>query len=130
MKKEEKLLHIDHPIFKAKRTIAQKAADIFSKFAGSWIFIMIVVAIITSWILINEISKNISFDPKPYIMLNLVLNIITLILSPIILMSQNRQTQRDRIGAEYDYAVNKKAEQEIREIKKDVQLIKRIIEKK
>ncbi len=130
MKKEEKLLRLDHPIFKAKRTLAQKAADIFSKFAGSWIFIIIVITIITGWILINEISKNINFDPKPYIMLNLILNIITLILSPIILMSQNRQAQRDRIGAEYDYAVNKKAEQEIREIKKEVQSIKKVLEKR
>ena len=119
-----------HPVNKLKRKFHQKSADSVSKFAGSWIFIIIVIAIITSWILINEVSENINFDPKPYIMLNLVLNIITLILSPIILMSQNREAQRDRIRADYDYNLNKKAEQEIRELRKEVQSIKRILEKR
>lgn len=130
MKKEGKLLRASHPILKAKKTINQKYADTFAEFAGSWIFIIIIVMMITGWILINEISKDINFDPKPYIMLNLVLNIITLILSPIILMSQKRQEERDRLKIEYDYKLNKTAEQEIREIKKEVQSIKRIIERR
>lgn len=130
MKKGEMFFGLSHPILKAKKTINQKTADSVTKFAGSWVFIIIVITIITGWILINEISKDINFDPKPYILLNLFLNIITLILSPIILMSQNRQAQRDRISAEYDYSVNKKAEQEIREIKKEVQSMKRILEKR
>ena len=119
-----------HPVNQIKRRFHQRATDTVSKFAGSWIFIIILITIMTSWIIINEYSGTINFDPRPYILLNLVLNIITLILSPIILMSQNREAQRDRIRADYDYAVNKKAEQEIREIKKDVQNIRRILEKR
>ncbi|MFA4953566.1 MAG: DUF1003 domain-containing protein [Candidatus Pacearchaeota archaeon] len=118
-----------HPVNRIKKKFHQKAADMVSQFAGSWIFIFIIITIITSWILINEISKNINFDPKPYIMLNLLLNIVTLILSPIILMSQNRESQRDRLRAEYDYALNKKSEKEIRELKEDIKEIKKILKK-
>src|SRR3989339_248906 len=56
-------------------------------------------------------------DPYPFILLNLILSCIAAIQAPIILMSQNRQTQRDRIKANYDYAINRKAEREVKEIK-------------
>lgn len=106
-----------HPLLRIQRTLGQKAADALTKWAGSWFFITLLILMVSSWILLNEISQNINFDPRPYIMLNLILNIITVILSPIILMSQNRETHRERIKAEYDYRINKKAEEEIREIK-------------
>lgn len=130
MKKEENNLHHGHPIFRTKKTLGQKTADAVSKFAGGWIFILIIIIIITSWILINEFSEKINFDPKPYIMLNLILNIITLILSPIILMSQNRQAQREHVMAEFDYSVNRKAEKEIEQMQNELREIKSILKKR
>ena len=66
-----------------------------------------------------------AFDPYPFILLNLLLSCLAAIQAPIILMSQNRSSERDRLRAEYDYAVNRKAEKEIRDIKNDLSLIKR-----
>ena len=79
----------------------------------------------TSWIIFGE-----SWDPYPFILLNLVLSCVAAIQAPIILMSQNRENQRDRARAEYDYAVNRKAEKEIREIKKQLNRIEEKLRKK
>jgi len=70
------------------------------------------------------------FDPYPFILLNLVLSCLAAIQAPIILMSQNRAAQRDRLTAAYDYAVNRKAEREIQEIKKSIESINRKINKR
>ncbi len=105
------------PIFKVERTFGQKAADKLTKFAGSWTFIILVGLFIAGWIYLNITAYIKNWDPWPFIILNLVLSCLAAIQAPIILMSQNRQSQRDRIKAQYDYKINKKAEQEIREIK-------------
>ena len=70
-----------------------------------------------AWIYLNITAYLKQWDPWPFIILNLCLSCLAAIQAPIILMSQNRQAQRDRIKAEYDYRLNKKAEKEIREIK-------------
>jgi len=105
-------------------TLGQRSADFLAKWAGSWpfiigffIFIIFWMAVNTTWMIFGE-----SWDIYPFILLNLILSCLAAIQAPIILMSQNRASQRDRIRAEYDYQVNKKAEKEIREIK---QLLKR-----
>lgn len=110
---------LNHPVHKTPRTIGQKSADALTKFAGSWSFIIIFTLFLFFWIIANTVwfIFGTMWDPHPFIFLNLVLAVITSIQAPIILMSQNRQAQRDRIVAEYDYEVNKKAEKEIREIK-------------
>ena len=120
--KEKKVIHHSSPIFKMPRTTGQKAADFLTKWAGSWTFIVIFGIILLIWIIINgyfliqyELGKP--WDPYPFILLNLVLSCLAATQAPIILMSQNRQGEKDRIKAEYDYAVNRKAEKEIREIK-------------
>lgn len=122
MDKEKKVIHHSSPIFKMPRTTGQKAADFLTKWAGSWTFIVIFGIILLIWIIINgyfliqyELGKP--WDPYPFILLNLVLSCLAATQAPIILMSQNRQGEKDRIKAEYDYAVNRKAEKEIREIK-------------
>jgi uncharacterized membrane protein len=97
-------------------TSGQKLADKVASFGGSWIFISIFMAVMAIWIFLNSfllIKLNSSFDPYPYILLNLVLSMLAAIQAPIILMSQNRQAFKDRLSAEHDYEVNLKAELEI-----------------
>ena len=106
-----------HEIYRTKRTFGQKSADILAKWVGSWTFIIIFLIFILAWIGTNIYAWVEGWDPYPFILLNLVLSTIAAIQAPIILMSQYRVAQRDRLKAEYDYKINKKAEQEIREIK-------------
>jgi uncharacterized membrane protein len=112
----------EHPIFKSPRTFGQRAADALTGFAGSWTFIIILFTILILWIIVNAIflvryELGNPFDPYPFILLNLGLSCLAAVQAPIILMSQNREAQKDRLRAQYDYAVNKKAEKEIEEIK-------------
>jgi uncharacterized membrane protein len=93
-----------------------RAADAVARFGGSWLFIGLFGATLVGWILLNSwllAQRQASFDPYPYILLNLVLSMLAAIQAPIILMSQNRQAEKDRAGAEHDYEVNLKAELEI-----------------
>jgi len=97
-------------------TFGQKMADKVASFGGSWIFISLFMGVMVIWILLNSfilIKLNSSFDPYPYILLNLVLSMLAAVQAPIILMSQNRQAYKDRLSAEHDYEVNLKAELEI-----------------
>ena len=97
-------------------TFGQKLADKVASFGGSWIFISLFMIVLVIWIFLNSfilIKLNSSFDPYPYILLNLVLSMLAAIQAPIILMSQNRQAYKDRLTAEHDYEVNLKAELEI-----------------
>jgi len=104
-------------IFRIPKTFGQKAADGLTKWAGSWTFIILLFIFIGAWIFLNIKAYIGQWDPWPFIILNLCLSCLAAIQAPIILMSQNRQTQRDRYKSEYDYRINKKAEEEIREIK-------------
>jgi len=95
-------------------SIGQKAADFISKWAGSWTFIFLFTVALSIWIMINSYSNSIeTWDPYPYILLNFVLSFIAAIQAPIILMSQNRQAQKDRSKMEYDYQVDKKAQKDV-----------------
>ncbi len=114
-----------HPIFKHKLTIGQKAADKLTAFAGSWIFIFLLAIFIAGWIYLNLTAYIRHWDPWPFIILNLCLSCLAAIQAPIILMSQNRQAQRDRVRAEYDFQVNKKAEKEIQEVKRQLNRIEK-----
>jgi len=111
-----------------KLTFGQRAADALTKMAGSWGFIILFILFILFWMFLNiHITlnwKNPTFDPYPFILLNLVLSCLAALQAPIILMSQNRSAERDRIRAEYDYAVNRKAEKEIRDIREALAKIK------
>lgn len=99
------------------RTFGERLADRIADFGGSWPFILIFLALLASWALVNTIVLTTSaFDPYPFIFLNLMLSMIAALQAPIIMMSQKRQTQRDRLAAENDYQVNLKAEIEIREL--------------
>jgi uncharacterized membrane protein len=100
-----------------RSTFGEKMADKVASFGGSWTFISIFMGVMVTWIFLNSfiLIKLVegSFDPYPYILLNLVLSMLAAIQAPIILMSQNRQAYKDRLSAEHDYEVNLKAEFEI-----------------
>ena len=102
--------------YSEQMTFGQKMADKVASFGGSWVFISIFACVMVIWILLNSfilLKLNSSFDPYPYILLNLVLSMLAAIQAPIILMSQNRQAYKDRLSAEHDYEVNLKSELEI-----------------
>lgn len=96
-------------------TFGQRLADKVAEFGGSWTFILSFFFFILIWIVVNSwLLMNRSYDPYPFILLNLILSCLASIQAPIIMMSQNRQEQKDRIRAEHDYKINLKAELEIK----------------
>jgi len=99
----------------SKLTLGQRLADKIAVFGGSWTFIIVFFSFILIWISINIwILVTKPFDPFPFILLNLILSCLASIQAPIIMMSQNRQEQKDRQRGEHDYKINLKAELEIR----------------
>lgn len=98
------------PESEKKYTLGQRAADAIAKFAGSWAFIFSFITVLILWMVINIIMVSKAFDPYPFILLNLVLSCVAAIQAPLIMMSQNRQEEKDRCRAENDYKVNLKTE--------------------
>lgn len=92
-------------------TLGERVADRVAAFGGSWKFIGIFFAIMATWIAFN-LTKY-AFDAPPFILFNLILSMLAAIQAPIIMMSQNRQNDRDRAGASADFAINQKAETEV-----------------
>ncbi len=111
----------------AETTLGQRAADSVARFGGSWTFIGIFAAVLIAWVVLNSfilIQYSKGFDPYPYILLNLFLSMLASIQAPIILMSQNRHAEKDRLDAEHDYEVNLKAELEIMLLHEKVDLLR------
>lgn len=110
-----------------EKTAGQRAADAVAKFGGSWTFIILFGVVLVCWVVLNSVilaNYNKAFDPYPYILLNLFLSMLASIQAPIILMSQNRQSEQDRLNAEHDYEVNLKAELEIMLLHEKVDLLR------
>ena len=93
-----------------KISFGQRAADAIAKFAGSWAFIFSFTGVLILWMVVNTVLAAKAFDPYPFILLNLVLSCVAAIQAPLIMMSQNRQEEKDRRRAENDYKVNLKTE--------------------
>jgi uncharacterized membrane protein len=113
--------------YSAELTFGQRLADKVAAFGGSWIFISIFAVVLVIWVLLNSfilIRYHESFDPYPYILLNLFLSMLAAIQAPIILMSQNRQAYKDRLSAEHDYEVNLKSELEIMTLHEKIDLLR------
>lgn len=107
--------------FERQLTLGERAADRIASFGGSWPFIGIFAVVLVIWMGSNALLlANKGFDPYPFILLNLVLSCLASIQAPVIMMSQNRQEERDRLRGEYDYKVNLKAELEIRHLHEKV----------
>jgi len=98
-----------------KLKFGQRLSDSIAKFGGSWKFIIFFMSFLVFWMIINVIFLTTrAFDPYPFILLNLILSCIAAIQAPVIMMSQNRQEEKDRMRSLHDYQVNLKAEVEIR----------------
>lgn len=103
------------PIMESALTRGQRLADRVAEFGGSWVFISFFFSFLLCWIMFNVwVLSSKAFDPYPFILLNLILSCLAAIQAPIIMMSQNRQEQKDRQRAEHDYKINLKAELEIK----------------
>lgn len=111
-------------------SLGQRAADVVTKHLGSWGCIIFIVSYMAVWIGLDVFGWQAHWDPFPFILLNLTLSCIAALQAPIILMSQNRQAERDRLTAKYDYAVNRKAEREIRQLQEDIKAIRALLEEK
>jgi CRP/FNR family cyclic AMP-dependent transcriptional regulator len=102
---------------KKRSTLADRAADLIAEFGGSWKFIGAAIGFLIFWVLLNTwLLQGKGFDPFPYVLLNLVLGMITGLQAPIIMMSQNRQSGKDRLRADLDYQVNLKNELALTEV--------------
>ena len=130
---DEKLSRIDKMVESYEKRVASRldedyvthtrrsdrVADKVAAFGGSWTFIIIFASFLTIWIVINSLAfLGMQFDPKPFILLNLILSFIAAFQAPIIIMSQNRQAARDKHESIIDFAINYKAEQEIDDMQK------------
>jgi uncharacterized membrane protein len=115
LKEEKAVAENVNQQFERKMTFGERIADRVATFGGSWTFILIFVAVISVWMLVNSAQKK-PFDPYPFILLNLLLSCVAALQAPVIMMSQNRQAAKDRLQAEMDYKTNLAAEVEIRNI--------------
>jgi uncharacterized membrane protein len=105
-------------------TLGQRLADQVAALGGSWPFILVFCAVMVVWIVINTwVLAEQTFDPYPYILLNLVLSMLAAMQAPIIMMSQNRQAAKDRLQADLDYRINLKAELEVAHLHKKIDRI-------
>ena len=100
-------------VMEEKATVGQRVADKVASFGGSWTFIVIYLIFLFGWMALNSfvlIYRKADFDPYPYILLNLMLSMTAALQAPIIMMSQNRAAEKDRLAAEQDFKVNLKSE--------------------
>jgi uncharacterized membrane protein len=110
-----------------ERSLGDRAADALARFGGSWTFILSFAAVLVVWVTVNATGLLLgTFDPYPFILLNLALSTVAALQAPVIMMSQGRQEAKDRLRSENDYKVNLKAEIEIRHLhdKFDTQLMR------
>ena len=108
-------------------TFGERAARKVTVFCGTWKFISIVIIFIGIWAYLNILAWEFRWDPYPFILLNLGLSSLAAIQAPVILMSQNLETVRDRKRSQYDYTINRKAEREIANMQQDLDEIKALI---
>lgn len=105
-------------------TKGQEISDKVARFGGSWRFIIFFGVILSLWIVYNIVALGIfKFDPYPFILMNLILSTIAALQAPIIMMSQNRQEEKDRMRSENDYLINLKAEMQIRSMHQKIDLL-------
>ncbi len=116
----EPFLHRHPPVqnvntlMEERLTFGQRTADTVARVMGSWRFIIIQSLVLAAWVVLNVIAWIQHWDPYPFILMNLVLSLQAAYAAPVIMMSQNRQTERDRLEAHNDFLINQKAEEEIR----------------
>jgi uncharacterized membrane protein len=109
-------VHDVNVLLEERRTAGQRAADRVANTVGSWPFIIGQSLLLMVWAALNVIGWVRHWDPYPFILMNLVLSLQAAYTAPMIMMSQNRQAERDRLEAHNDYLINQKAEEEIRAV--------------
>ena len=109
-----------HEKHKENLSISQRIADGLAKGMGSWAFIIIQTILVIAWMALNIIAYVYHWDPYPFILLNLLFSTQAAYAAPIIIMSQNRQNDRDRFQASEDYRTNVEAKEEIEELQKAI----------
>ena len=119
MMEEEEIIHLllerkvsrnTNKIGDVNLTFGARMADNIAKFAGSWTFILIFLSVILGWLVLNIVMMTHAFDPYPFILLNLLLSCVAAMQAPVIMMSQNRQEEKDRLRSLNDYKTNLKSE--------------------
>ena len=104
-------------------TLGARMADRIAKFAGSWTFILLFLGCLLAWIVLNLLLFARAFDPYPFILLNLMLSCVAAIQAPVIMMSQNRQEEKDRLRALNDYKTNLKSEIIVEDLHQKIDLL-------
>jgi uncharacterized membrane protein len=110
-------------VIEEKETWGERVADSVARFGGSWSFIISFLAVLIVYAAINVILGRSSWDPYPFILLNLILSMLAAVQAPVIMMSQNRQDKKDRLRGELDYDVNRRAESEIQGLAQKLNLL-------
>lgn len=128
-KRSKKELVVLHPYDRSKLSFGQRMADLLTKWAGSWHFIIFFLLFLVAWMAYNTYRALTAFDPYPFILLNLVLSCLAAIQAPVILMSQNREMERDRIKMERDHYINRRAEREVAAIQEELSVIRNYLYK-
>lgn len=124
IKAEELIIHnlLNPPLEVLTR--GQKISDKVARFGGSWRFIILFGIVLTLWIIFNVVAvQSYTFDPYPFILMNLILSCIAALQAPVIMMSQNRQEEKDRMRSENDYLINLKSEMQIRSLHQKMDLL-------
>ena len=117
-------------LFHEQLTFGQRLADKISVFGGSWTFIIIFLTVLVSWMAINSfylVSPEEPFDPYPYILLNLMLSTIAALQAPVIMMSQNRHTAKDRLDITENYKVSLKTDLEIMRLHQKIDELTKLV---
>jgi uncharacterized membrane protein len=118
-----------HQRHREEMTFGQRLADDTAHTIGSWPFIILQTVIVLFWIVLNITAWIRRWDPYPFILLNLMFSVQAAYAAPVIMMSQNRQAERDRIQAQADFDTNVKAEQEIQDLQVHLERIEKTLER-
>ena len=110
-------------LIEEEETRGERIADGVARFGGSWTFIITFAVVLAAYTSVNVLLRGKAWDPYPFILLNLFLSMLAAIQAPVIMMSQNRQDQKDRVRGELDYAVNRRAEAEIQALSRKLSML-------
>jgi CRP/FNR family cyclic AMP-dependent transcriptional regulator len=110
-------------VIEERYTFGERLADVVASFGGSWTFIIVFGVVLVTWTAINVALRTRAWDPYPFILLNLFLSMLAALQAPVIMMSQNRQDKKDRLRSELDFDVNRRAESEIQNLSRKLNLM-------
>jgi CRP/FNR family transcriptional regulator, cyclic AMP receptor protein len=110
-------------MIESEATLGEHIADVVAGFGGSWTFIITFLVTLLAYTCVNVALKRVSWDPYPFILLNLFLSMLAAIQAPVIMMSQNRQDSKDRLRSELDFEVNRRAASDIQGLARKLNML-------